>query len=41
MELTPGDEPACGAELRAQEGLKKNEGDFKDTARLFKELGRA
>jgi hypothetical protein len=41
MALTPGDEPACGAELRAQEGLKKNESDFEDTARLFKELGRA
>lgn len=41
MALTPGDEPACGAELRAQKGFKKNESDFEDTARLFKELGRA
>lgn len=39
MALTPGDEPACGAELRAQEGLKKNESDLEDIARLFKESG--
>ena len=43
MALTPGDVPACGAELRAaaRRGLEKNESNFEDTARLFKELGRA
>jgi hypothetical protein len=41
MALTPGDVPACGAELRAATRREKNESDFEDTARLFRELGRA
>jgi hypothetical protein len=43
MALTPSDVPACGAELRAatRKGFKKDESNFEDTARLFKELGRA
>jgi hypothetical protein len=43
MALTPGDVPACGRSFaRPPGGVKKNEeSDFEDTARLFKELGRA